>query len=127
MDGREIGHALKAQKFRQLVGRDARFPKILLLQLSVVHQHDRLSAEKAAHRHAVIDQHGEQQLNGQYDEDRDKPGEQGNALVLHGDGGQIGDEHGHDKFRRLHLPELAFAHEADDEDERQIEDHGARE
>ena len=36
-------------------------------------------------------------------------------------------EHGHDKFRRLHLPELAFAHEADDEDERQIEDHGARE
>lgn len=52
-------------------------------------------------------------------------GEQGNAEVLHGDCGQIGDEQGEHQIGGLQLTNLAFAHQAQADDNQKIEDNGA--
>ncbi len=49
-----------------------------------------------------------------------RPDSRGNGTVLHGNGGQIGQQHGHNEFRRLHLADLPLAHQADGHDEQQI-------
>ena len=49
-----------------------------------------------------------------------RPDSRGNGAVLHGDGCQIGQQHGHNEFRRLHLADLPLAHQADGHDEQQI-------
>ena len=46
--------------------------------------------------------------------------QKGNAVILHGDSGQIGNHDGHHKFRRFHLSDLPLAHEPDHQHHGQV-------
>ena len=92
----------------------------MLEQLAVFDEDDRLAADKMAEFDAVIAEYGEQDFQTEHDENRDQAGEEGDAAVLHGDGGEIGHQHGDDEFRRLHFSKLALTHEADGGDQKQI-------
>ena len=65
-------------------------------------------------------EHRQDHGDAQQGEDGDDPGEQRDAEVLHGDGGQIGDDEVQHQLRRLQLTDLSLAHEADARDDEQI-------
>ena len=122
---RDVNVSLQAQILRQLVGVDARFLHIVRDELAVLHQNDGLTAEKAADGDAAVYPHRQQQLDRQHDQNRDQPREQRDRRVLHRHGREVRDEHRHNELRGFHLPDLTLSHHADDQNERQIQDHGA--
>lgn len=79
-----------------------------------------LAAQQAAHPDGLQRNGGEDELQPEDDEDRHEAGQQGNGAVLHGDGGQIGQQHGHNEFRRLISPICRLPIRPDGHDEQQI-------
>lgn len=59
--------------------------------------------------------------------DRHKTEKQRNAEILHGHGGKIADENGHDELGRVHLSELALSHQPHRADDREIQHERAHE
>ena len=55
-------------------------------------------------------------------EDRDKPVKEGNGGIAHRYAGEVGDDEGYDEFVRLHFADLAFAHQAHNDQERDEND-----
>ena len=118
--GAEVENALLPQVHGQLVEVHACALQIPFENFPVLHENDGLAAQQAAHPDGPQRNGGEDELQPEDDEDRHEAGQQGNGAVLHGDGGQIGQQHGHNEFRRLHLADLPLAHQADGHDEQQI-------
>ena len=82
----------------QLVQIDPSFLEVFLQNFSVFHQNHGFSAEKRPDMDAAQRQHRENELQTENDKDRHEAAEQGNGGILHGNGSQICDQHGHDEF-----------------------------
>ena len=123
LHGGDVQHVLFPQVPRQLVQRHPGAAEIVLHQLSVFNQDYRLAAQQLPELHAVQNQSGQHQLRPQNRQYRHQPGIQGDRPVLHGNCRQICQQHGHNKLRRLHLPDLPLAGETKAHNEQQIVFH----
>ena len=73
----------------------------------------------------VIAQGADKGAECQQREDGNEAVEQGNAEILHGDGGQIGEHHGQHQFAGFQFSDLAFAHDPQTDHNQDVENYGA--
>ena len=116
----DVQHVLCPQMPHQLIQRNSGLTQLLLQNHPVVNQDNRLSAQQPAKGCVAQRPPAEHQLHPQHREDGHQPGKERNAPILHGDGSQVCHQHGHNKFRRCHLPNLPLAHEPYDQNQHQI-------
>ena len=110
---------------RQLIQGHPGGPEVPLEQTAVFYENHRLAAQQLPKPAAFQIQIGQEQFQSQNRADGHKASKQGNAVILHGDGGQIGNHDGHYKFRRFHLPDLPLAHEPDHQNHDQVQKNRA--
>ena len=124
--GLDIQHVLFPQMSHQLVQGDPGPAQIVRENFAVVDENHRLAAQQAAQEHTAQNQPRQHQFHPQHRENGHQTGVEGNRPILHGNGGQVGYQHGHHKFRRLHLPDLPLAHEPDGENQHQVQQQGSQ-
>ena len=83
------------------------------------------SAHQGAEPDALHGQHGEDHGQGQQSQNGDDAGEQRDAVILHGHGGQVGNDQGEHQLRGLQFSHLALSHQPDSGNNQKIEDDGA--
>ena len=126
-DGLEVGIALYAQLLHQLVQGEAVLFQLRLHHLAVFHHHRGPAAQQGTEADGLGAQHREDGGQGQQHHDGDQPRQQRDAVVLHGDGGQVGDDEGEHQLGGLQLADLVLAQKPDAHDDKQVERHGADE
>ena len=94
------------------------------MECSVLHNDGGPPADNGPEFDVFHGEHGQRHGDAQQRKDRDDAGEQGNTEILHGHGGQVGNDEREHQFGRLQLAYLTLAHQADPGDDEQIEDNG---
>ena len=120
-----VQHVLLPQVAHQLVQGDPGLAQPALQNPPVFNEDHRLAAENLSESKAAQGGPGQHQLQPQHRQNGHQAGKQRDAPILHGDGGQVGHQHGHHEFRRLHLPDLPLAHEPHHQNQHQIQHNGA--
>ena len=127
LDGADVGVALHPQLLQQLVNGQAAPLQLPLEHLPVLHHHRRLAAQQGPEAQGLGAQRRNRRRQGQQHHDGDQPGQQGNPVVLHGDGGQIRDDQRQHQLGGLQLPDLVLAQQPDAHNNEQVKHHGAYE
>ena len=115
----DIRIAFDAQLLQQLVHREAGFGHLPLDQGAVLDHHAGPAAQQRPERDALHGEHRQNHGHRQQGEDGHYPGEQWDAVVLHGHRGQVGNDEGQHQLGGLQLSHLPLAHQShprDDED-----------
>lgn len=127
LDGLEVGIALDTQLLHQLVQGEAVLLQLSLHDLPVLHNDRGLAAQQGPEFNGPGTQHGDDGGQRQQHYDGDQSGQQGNAVVLHGDGGQVGDDEGEHQLGGLQFADLVLTQQPDACDDEEIKYHGAYE
>lgn len=94
------------------------------MQLAVLYHQRRRAADQIPEPHAAQADGTEQRGQGDQRDNGDHPVEQRQGEVLHGNGGQIGDQQRQHQLDGLQLADLPLAADAQSGDQQQIEDQG---
>ena len=127
LDGFEVGIALDAKLLHQLIQGETVLFQLRLQHLTVLHHDGGPPAQQRPEPDGSGAEHRHDGGQGQQYDDGDQPPEQGDAVVLHGDGGQVGDDKGEHQLGGLQLADLMLAQQPDAHYDEQVEHHGAYE
>ena len=127
MDFLQVGVAQDAQFLQQLVQGQAVGPQGLLHHLPLAHYHAGAAPQEGAEPDGLGGENGEDGGNGQQHRNGNDPGQQGNAVVLHGDAGQVGDDEGQGQLAGFQLPQLPLAQQTNARHQENVEHQRANE
>ncbi len=121
------GDALLAHRHDQILGREPQLAQLGQVELSLADDDGRLSVEQTAEETALSERMLSSTSSVTSAAIGTRPKKQRNAEILHGHGGKVADENGHDELGRVHLSELALSHQPHRADDREIQHERAHE
>ena len=113
----DLQHILLPQMAHQLIQRHPGAAQIFLENLPLPDQNHRLAAKQPPDKNTAHDNPGKHQLQAKHRQYGHDPRKQRNSSILHGNGCQIGHQHGHYEFRGFHLTDLPLTHKPDTKDQ----------